>query len=149
MENLPHHLFLDRARQEMSRAERYCLYLSIVILDVSDFARVFSGETQRAQSIARAICDQLAESLKQVIRSSDVVSDYEKNRIGLLLMETSGPGLQGVVERVGAFASDFLRGQLDAGRRQLVRVYAASFPDEVTTFSQLVTGFATNSEVVH
>jgi hypothetical protein len=149
LSNLSHNLFLERTRQEMSRAERYCLYLSIVVVDVSDFARAFQGRAEGRREVLGTICGQLAERLGHVVRTSDVVSGFEKNRVALLLMEASGPGLEKVVNRVQAFVSDFLQGQVDVAFRPLVRVYAASFPEEVTAFSHLVSRISGNSELVH
>ena len=48
-------------------------------------------------------------------------------------MEVSEPGLACVADRVQTFTRDFLRGQLDLPEASLVRVYAASFPEEVTS----------------
>jgi hypothetical protein len=87
--------------------------------------------------------------LKQVLRSSDLVSEHENCRIGVLILEASGGGLDRVVERIRGFADDFLRGQIDSSYDPIVRVYKASFPEEFTAFSQLVKQLARGRELVN
>lgn len=149
MTNLAHDLFLDRTRQELSRATRYCLYLSLVVIDISDFAYMLAEHSRLGGSLTDSIYVPLAAGIRETVRSSDVVSSCDHQRIGILLMEVSGTGLATVAERVRGFTRDFLRGKLDLPQTSLVKVYTASFPGEVTSFSQLVSQFAKGRGTIH
>ena len=132
-----HHEFVDRTQQELSRAERYCLFLSLVMIDISEFARAIANRPLSDSISIDAIYAQLESSLKNSLRSSDVVSPFDRNRLGILLVETSRAGLESVRRRIDVFVKDFLKGELGLPFEPPVEISAASYPEEADRFSSI------------
>lgn len=140
--------FLERTRQELSRAERYCLFLSLLLVDVSEFVRVLEKRVGADDPAIESLAKHVEAGLRSSIRTSDVVAAYDKNRVGLLLMETSKAGLETIRKRVETFIRDYLRGSFRMPFEPPVVIRGASFPEEPEQFSelsrQISSGQATN-----
>jgi hypothetical protein len=121
--------FASRIDYELKRAERYRVFLSLVVFNVGpilDLAEndVFEGETKRAK---------LLKNLRDVIRDSarkvDLTSDLGSVKIGLLLPETPRQGAEAATRRISEalyrFCMDCFKKPVD----YLVPVEISSFPD--------------------
>jgi GGDEF domain-containing protein len=131
------HNFVDRTRQELSRAERYCLFLSVILIDMNDLSRALANRNLGEKIDLDEVCRAVEKNLRESLRASDIVSPCEKHRIGLLLMETSRSGLEIVRRRIDSFLRDFLRAALRLPFEPEVTVKDASFPEEPDQFSDL------------
>ena len=129
--------FMERTRQELSRAERYCLFLSILLIDLSEFSRALGKRKHISPAAAESLAERLETGLRQTVRDSDVVASFDRNQVGLLLMETSRTGLKIVKERIEAFVRDYLRGAYQVPFEPIYQIKAASFPEEPDTFGKL------------
>jgi len=129
--------FIERTRQELSRAERYCLFLSIMLIDLSEFSRALGKRKNVSAAAAESLAERLENGLRQTVRDSDVVASFDRNRVGLLLMETSRTGLKVVKERIEGFLRDYLRGAFQIPFEPVYQIKAASFPEEPDTFGKL------------
>lgn len=129
--------FAERARQELSRAERYCLFLSMILIDMNDLSRAIANRQNPEGIDLQAICKDVEKNLRESLRASDVVAPCNENRIGLLLMETSRSGLEVVKKRVDSFVRDYLRAALRLPFDPEVVVKDASFPEEPEQFADL------------
>ncbi len=129
--------FFERTRQELSRAERYCLFLSIMLIDLSEFARALGKRKHLSSDAAESLAERLETGLRQTVRDSDVVASFDRNRVGLLLMETSRTGLKVVKDRIENFVKDYLRGAYQVPFEPTYQITSASFPEEPDTFGKL------------
>ncbi len=136
------HNFVDRTRQELSRAERYCLFLSVILIDMNDLSRAVANRNLGEKVDLDEVCRAVEKNLRDSLRASDIVSPCEKHRIGLLLMETSRSGLEVVRRRIDSFLRDFLRAALRLPFDPEVTVKDASFPEEPDQFSSLAESLA-------
>jgi hypothetical protein len=135
--NESHQQFLNRTLQEVSRAERYCLFLSLVLVDLSEFARAVVNRQGSQRIDLDTLCGQVELGLRNSLRLSDVISPFEKNRLGILLVETSKAGVDNVCRRVETFIRDYLKGGLNLPFEPPLEVRAASYPEEAEKFKAL------------
>ena len=91
-----HQRFLERTQLEISRAERYCLFLSLIMVDLSEFARAMVNRQGQLKIDLDTVCSQIEAGLRNSLRLSDVISTFEKNRLGILLVETSKANVDNV-----------------------------------------------------
>jgi len=116
--------FVRRIEEELERAKRFDLRLSLVLIDIP---RVVAG-TQDAASL-------MQDAVRQELRGSDVLGTMNGDRLAALLTHTDDSGSHKVVGR--------LRRRLGeaAGRLQLsgVRVGHAAFSPECRTAEALLT----------
>lgn len=131
------HNFGMRARQEMSRAERYCLFLSLMLIDMNELSRALAARTSGIEVGAEELRRHIEDGVRSALRASDVVASYDQSRIGVLLMETSRSGLEIVKQRISAFLIDYLRGTLQLPFEPAVTIRDASFPEESEQFIEL------------
>jgi GGDEF domain-containing protein len=143
-----HELFLERTRQEVSRSERYCLFLSLVLVDLNDFIRAVANREHGDQVDPLTVTSGIARGLKQSLRNSDVVSSLEKNRMGVLLMETSMSGLETVQNRIESFIRDYLKGELRLPFEPPIEIQTASYPEESERFTDLTSLLEHNHQPV-
>jgi hypothetical protein len=132
-----HQRFLERAQQEISRAERYCLFLSMILVDLSDFARAIANRQGEQKVDLESVCGQIEAGLRNSLRLSDVISPFEKNRLGILLVETSKANVESVRKRIEVFVRDFLKGGLNLPFEPPLEVRTASYPEEADRFTTL------------
>lgn len=129
--------FIERTRQELSRAERYSLFLSIMFIDLSEFSRALGKRKHLSSDAAESLAERLETGLRRTVRDSDVVATFDRNRVGLLLMETSRAGLKVVKDRIEGFIRDYLRGAYQVPFEPTYQIKAASFPEEPDSFGKL------------
>ena len=129
--------FVDRTRQELSRAERYCLFLSVILIDMNDLSRAVANRKLGDRISLDDVCREVEKNLRGSLRASDIVSPCDRHRIGLLLMETSRSGLDVVKRRVDGFLRDYLRAALRLPFDPELVIKDASFPEEPDQFSEL------------
>jgi hypothetical protein len=132
-----HQQFLERTQLEISRAERYCLFLSLVLIDLSDFVRAVVKRQEQLKIDLDSVCVQIEAGLRSSLRLSDVISTFEKNRMGILLVETSKANLDGVKKRIETFVLDYLKGGLSLPFDPQLDVRTASYPEDVDRFAAL------------
>ncbi len=132
-----HRQFLERTQMEISRAERYCLFLSLITVDLSDFSRAVVNRQEQLKIDLDSVCGQIETGLRNSLRLSDVVSTFEKNRLGILLVETSKASVDNVRKRIETFIRDYLKGGLSLPFDPPVDVHTASYPEESDRFRRL------------
>jgi GGDEF domain-containing protein len=132
-----HQRFLERTQLEISRAERYCLFLSLIMVDLSEFARAMVNRQGQLKVDLDTVCSQIEAGLRNSLRLSDVISTFEKNRLGILLVETSKANVDNVRKRIEVFVRDYLKGGLGLPFEPPLEVRTASYPEESDRFSAL------------
>lgn len=132
-----HQKFLERTQMEISRAERYCLFLSLILVDLSDFVRAVVNRQEQLNIDLDSVCTQIETGLRNSLRLSDVISTFEKNRMGILLVETSKANVDNVKKRIESFVKDYLKGGMHLPFEPPLEVRAASYPEDADHFSAL------------
>ena len=141
MQNRVDDIFAERTRQELQRAQRYCLFLSVVVLDLSEFSRAVAKRSTDQKVDLESFIGQLEGGIKSTLRSSDIVTRCDSQRIALLLVETSKTGLDAVTERLQPFIVDSMKSQFEVPFEPRVQLDAASFPEEGDRFLTLIDQF--------
>jgi len=114
--------FINRTDLELKRAERYAVFLSLVVLDLS-----FLGE--KLGSDATELVDAVCEAVREKVREIDAVSRLGSMKIGLLLPETPRQGAEMVGRRVGEQIRDIMTRHSETVTNNTIPVEMASYPD--------------------
>ncbi len=125
----PHGIFGLRTNQELKRAERYCEFLSLVMIDIASLTR-FPQKVNKSRQDFCEIQQELENIIRKSVRETDVVSGFEDNRLALLLSETPREGANCLCDRlregIKAFASNLIK----VPHSWEVPVEIVSFPDK-------------------
>jgi len=124
--------FVVRIEQELERAKRFDLRLSLIVVQLPG-----AGRDQRAASL-------LQDALRRELRGSDVLGTVSGDRVAALLTHTDGPGSHHVVGRLRRRLSE------TAGRLELsgATVGQAAFSPECCTSDALLTRAAREAQPV-
>ncbi len=136
-----HNKFVNQVDMELKRAERYSVFVSIVILDLSFLETYFEGHDSKA---AKAVIDKVRES----IRIMDYVSPLEDNKIGVLFPETPRQGAEIVGRRISEIIKDHLSKKEKLSVNRIIPFQMASYPDAAgtITISDFLKNYSTNSQ---
>lgn len=89
---------LDRLNEELRRAKRYRIPISVALLEFVDFAKT---EEQLGPDGSGPLFAQLAQRVRLVTRSTDIVGHYGLDACLFLLTNTSKNGAMRFCERLG------------------------------------------------
>ncbi len=123
-----------RLDDELSRAERYALPLSLLLADVDDFAAL----TARNEAAADAALQRLAIVFLSSARDADAVARVGADTFALLLPETEAAGALIVAERLCSEVAATDVGEEDAPLQVTVRVGVAAFQPGVAESAALL-----------
>ena len=128
-----HRFFGLRARQELKRAERYCEFISFVIIDIrksnnrvnfNNKGVIESGNSDLSfRGLENLIC--------KTVRSTDYVSSLENGRIGLLLVETPEQGAESLLNRLKTTVAGYLESFSSCIREWEASYSLVSFPSDI------------------
>ncbi len=113
--------FIYQMNRELKRAERYRIFVSLLLVDLSTLKGI---EPSDAPSSA-----ELAQEIRPHMREIDIVAAVVGNRIGILLPETSRQGAEVAARRVGEVVKRTLADRADGGAEPSVTIEMASYPD--------------------
>jgi diguanylate cyclase (GGDEF)-like protein len=117
--------FDRRFTQELRRAERYCEFLSLVLIDASSMLA-----EQSTQKGAKALKD-LGALVENTVRATDVLAKLGKNRLAILLTETPKEGAFRLAERLSEkITSTTLSQELEKLKEEPLNIGIASFPED-------------------
>lgn len=117
--------FERRLAQELRRAERYCEFLSLVLIDVSSV--LVEQSSQRKAKVLKSMGGLIGES----IRATDILASLGKNRLALMLTETPKEGAFCLAERLSEMiSSTTLPEELSAFQGETINIGIASFPED-------------------
>lgn len=127
-----HRTFGLQALRELKRAERYCEFLSLVILDLTELLKSkpkFFAQLSGRQ-LNQAYLD-LRDFITRSVRETDLVSGFEEHRLGLLLAETPQEGAKTLAKRLEEGIKHFLKEKLEFPASPPVPLKVVSYPDRV------------------
>lgn len=127
-----HRIFGLQALKELKRAERYCEFLSLVIVDLSNLfesrIRAMAKVSPRQKSAQLA---DLRDFISGSVRETDLVSGFEDRRLALLLVETTQEGAKALSKRLEEGVKYFLRERLNLSGQLNIPFKIISYPDKV------------------
>ncbi len=117
--------FERRFAQELRRAERYCEFLSLVLIDTSS---VLSDQSSKMKA---RVLEGLGNLIGDTIRATDILTSLGKGRLVLLLTETPKEGALRLAKRLSEkIARTTLPEELKLLKDGVVNVGIASFPED-------------------
>jgi hypothetical protein len=135
--NLPEAEFFDLAGVELKRAERYRIFVSLAVLDLSFLGQKFGDRAE--QVIAN-----LAAVTARSVRASDSATLLATNQMALLFPETSRQNAGIAARRISGLIRQWLKENEQISTEELISVEMASYPDAggtktLTTFLEELT----------
>jgi len=114
--------FLSKVDLELKRAERYSVFVSLVVFDMSFLEGRFGPD-------AAGVLQQLYASARARVREIDEVSLLDDRKMVLLLPETPRQGAEIACRRVTEVLRDELSRVTIDSPEQVIPVEMASYPD--------------------
>jgi GGDEF domain-containing protein len=122
MENVSKSPFIEKVGLELQRAERYSIFISLTVLDLSFLNEI--PEDERTESL-KTVLDVVSSN----VRAIDSVSVMNKQQLGLLMPETSRQGAETVAKRIVSLIKGRLAGENRLEIGDVIPLQMASFPD--------------------
>jgi len=120
--------FSFQMQYELKRAERYRIFLSLVVINLGPIVDT-TAEISRDEQRRTKLIHELQQVIKTASREIDYVSNSGRLKVGLLMPETSRQGAEAatrrVIDQLNRFCSDYFIDNDD----YLVPVEISSFPD--------------------
>ncbi|HOD65110.1 MAG TPA: hypothetical protein PLR32_02885 [candidate division Zixibacteria bacterium] len=114
--------FIDKVDLELKRAERYSVFVSLVVFDLS-FLENHLGPG------ASSVVHSLSQEARRNVREIDVVSVMDGCKLVLLLPETPRQGAEIASRRVSEILRDRLSRDNSAAAEKIIPLEMASYPD--------------------
>jgi len=122
--------FRDMALLELKRAERYRSFLSLLVLNLSEFLSTAGRRKISSREDVDEFMKSVIERIKHVARETDSISGINNRHLVMLLPETDRVGAEAASERFQRLITEFLSDFLDSDYRFDVSVDITSFPDQ-------------------
>ena len=117
--------FERRFTQELRRAERYCEFLSLVLIDMSS-ALADQSSVEEAKAVKG-----LGQLVHRTVRATDILAKLGKNRLAVLLTETPKEGAFRLAERLSEkITGSSLPEELQGLKAGAFNIGIASFPED-------------------
>ena len=129
--------FIDRVDIELKRAQRYQIFVSLLVYDLS-----FLSPNQIEED--SSLKNKILQAVSQAIRTIDNVSLLASNKIALLLPETNRQGAEIASKRISTIVSDCLKSLNVETTYDTVAPQMASYPDAagMKTIKDFLTDFS-------
>jgi len=127
METLSHNLikdisFLDTVDVELKRAERYRIFVSLIVLDVGFLEAAYSD---RGPTVVKELID----AVRRQVRAIDNISQIQPYKLGLLFPETTRQGAEIASKRITELIRMKLSELNNQRFDQIIPLEMASYPD--------------------
>lgn len=120
--------FLARVGVELKRAERYRIFVSLILVDLSICRKFFPGDSEeRLQEI-----EGLA---RKITRASDYITLVEGDSLALLFPETSRQGAEMAARRLTGAIRQHIQSVTGVIVDEVIPLDMASYPDAAGTKS--------------
>ena len=126
--------FTERLDEELSRADRYRRFLSVVILEIANLQDLIASH---GRSGANLLQRQAAKVIKSVSRGSDLVARYKENDFAVILHETDDRSILHPLKRMRKVLIKYLSSAKD-GIEVNVHLGVAIYPIHSTERKPLV-----------
>ncbi|MDZ4723647.1 MAG: hypothetical protein SGI97_07065 [candidate division Zixibacteria bacterium] len=126
--------FLEKATIELKRAERYRVFVSLVVFDLEAIC-------QKAELSVLDLCQDLYQIVRQNARACDHVTLVDESSLTILFPETPRQGAETAGKRLGELISQHIASKSGQSTGELISLEMASYPDAA--------GAKTLSEYLH
>lgn len=113
--------FVEQVDLELKRAERYRVFMSLLIYDLSLITKASKFQSEKIGN--------LKTKLVKKMRVIDVVAQIDETKIALLLPETSRQGAELASKRLGAEINNWMKEEFTITMDHIVPKQIASFPN--------------------
>jgi len=122
--------FATRINYELKRAERYRIFVSLVVFNFNPVLDTVRGNGGvNGQETRDGFLKAVKNVISELVREVDAVSNSGKTKIGILCPETPRQGAEAAARRIQNVLSSFCSDFLDSPRDILIPVEISSFPD--------------------
>lgn len=121
--------FVSRIQYELKRAERYRIFLSLVVFNMGPVVDMAGNGSFQSDEKREEFLREIKQVVKDAVREIDAVSDTERIKIGLLMPETSRQGAEAVAQRLTRELNDHIADFFKKQNGFLIPVEISSFPD--------------------
>ncbi len=124
--------FRDMALLELKRAERYRNFLSLLVLNLSEFLATAGRRRISSQEDADEFMRAVIDRIKHGARETDMISGMNNRNLVMLLPETDRMGARVAGERFQKLVTEFLSDFLESDFPFEIPVEITSFPDQAS-----------------
>ncbi len=124
--------FRDLALLELKRAERYRNFLSLLVLNLSEFLSTAGRRKITSQEDADEFMRAVINRIRHGARETDMISGMNNRNLVMLLPETDRAGARVAGERFQKLVTEFLSDFLDSDFPFEIPVEITSFPDQAS-----------------
>ncbi len=121
--------FRDLALLELKRAERYRNFLSLMVLNLSEFLASAGRRKITSREESEAFIKKVIDRVRFEARETDTVSKVDDGRLVMLMPETDRNGAEVAGTRMKELLSEFMSEFLDSNYKFEVPVEISSFPE--------------------
>jgi GGDEF domain-containing protein len=118
--------FLERVGIELKRAERYRIFVSLIVLDLGVCRKYFPQESE-------ARLEEIETLSRKITRASDYISLVEGDCLALLFPETSRQGAEMAARRLTATIRQHIQTTSGVALDEMIPLDMASYPDAAGT----------------
>jgi GGDEF domain-containing protein len=122
--------FRDQVLIELKRAERYRNFLSLLVLNLSEFLRTAGRRKIGSHEEAQHFMKSAVRRVQGGARETDMISGLDSNHLVMLLPETDNQGAQVAAERFQRLLAEFLGELLESDYDFDIPLEIMSFPDQ-------------------
>jgi hypothetical protein len=122
--------FRDIALMELKRAERYRNFLSLLVLNLSEFLSTAGRRKIDSRNEAEKFMETVINRVKGGARETDLISGVKRSRLVMLLPETDRNGARVAGERLQKLLAEYLSDFLDSDYRFDIPLEVTSFPEQ-------------------
>jgi len=124
-----HHDFASVVRYELKRSERYCSFVSILTVRLDSLHNRLMRKFPANPVMADDFVAHMFKAIRTAIRVTDIVSTIDRDRVGLLLVETPKEGAVVLAKRLSDHLSDYFErtGELTSTVKPKIEI--GSYPD--------------------
>ncbi|SYZ72797.1 hypothetical protein TRIP_C20912 [Candidatus Zixiibacteriota bacterium] len=126
---MPANDFTSRINFELKRAERYRIFVSLIVFNLAPIFEMATDKAKQEDSAVNGFLSEVGDVIRRSVREIDALSNSGRLKIGLLCPETSRQGAEAAAKRIAnllnSFCSDYFKRPGDF----LIPVEISSFPD--------------------
>ena len=127
--------FREIALMELKRAERYRNFLSLLVLNLSEFLGTAGRRKINSPEDIREFVDAAASRIKSGARETDTVSILDEDRLVMLLPETDRNGAETAACRFSELLGEYIAEFLECDYQFDVQLEVSSFPNATNDIS--------------
>lgn len=121
--------FRDIALLELKRAERYRSFLSLLVLNLSEFLATAGRRKINSQEESRQFVVRAVNRLRQGARETDMITNLDNSRLAMILPETDRKGAQCAADRFHEMITEFMAEFMQSDYRFEIPLEITSFPN--------------------